>query len=92
MEKLTVDALNQMVDNIINENYDAIKHNIFCTITSDMDAEKLFSTVMMNCLSETMKRTLQLNFEVLQSAGILGIDERGIAKQLLKQLSSEIED
>lgn len=92
MEKLTVDSLNQMVDNIINENYDAIKHNIFCTITPDMDAEKMISTVMMNCLSETMKRTLQLSFEILQSAGILGIDEREIAKQILKQLSSEIKE
>lgn len=92
MEKLTVDALCEMVDSVISENYEQIKHNIFCGISTDMSEGEMLTTLIMNCFSESMKRTSQLIFEVLQSAHVLQIDEKEIAKQMLKQFSSETKD
>lgn len=92
MEKLTVKALDEMIDQIVKDNEKAIRKNILNTADETMTKEEIFSLMVINCLSLSMKLSVQVVFEILQSQGLLEIDEREIARLYLKHLSSEKED
>lgn len=92
MKALTVKALDAMIDQIIKDNEKAIKENILKTADDTMTKEEIFSLMVVNCLSLSMKLSVQVVFELLQSQGILDIDEHKIAKLYLKHLSFEKEE
>lgn len=92
MEKTTIDALNKIIDEILKNNQDKILEKLLENTDSSMSSEKLFSTMMLNCVSQSTKIAAQVVLGLFQSQGVLHLDEREIAKQLLKQLSSEIKD
>ena len=92
MEKLTVKALDEMIDQIVKDNEKAIRKNILNTADETMTKEEIFSLMVINCLSLSMKLSVQVVFEILQSQGLLEIDDREIARLYLKHLSSEKED
>ena len=92
MEDLTVKALNSMVDKIIKDNQKEITETLFSGGTNEMSIEKVFALMTLNCLSLSMKLSVQVTLDLLQSAGNLQIDEREIAKLYLKHLSSEREE
>lgn len=87
MEELTVKALNTMIDRIIKDNQEQIMQNLFNGGNYSMTTEEVFSLMTINCLSLSMKLSVQVVFDLLQSQGILEIDDREIAKLFLKHLS-----
>ncbi len=89
MENLTIKALNSMVDKIIKEHQMEIKESLFFGGTEEMSTEEVFALMTVNCLSLSMKLSVQVILDLLQSAGNLQIDEREIAKLYLKHLSFE---
>lgn len=92
MNDLTIDALYSSIDNIINENQDMIEQTLFRNADSSMSAEEVIARMIPNCLSLSVKLSVQLTLELLQSHGLFEIDEREISKLYLKHLSSEKED
>lgn len=84
--------LNSMVDKIMKDHQDEIAEALFTGGTDEMSKEKVIAIMMMNCLSLSMKLSVQVVFELLQSQGVLQIDEHEIAKLYLKHLSSEKEE
>ena len=92
MNDLTIDALYSSIDNIINENQDMIEQTLFRNADSSMSAEEVIARKIPNCLSLSVKLSVQLTLELLQSHGLFEIDEREISKLYLKHLSSEKED
>lgn len=92
MEKTTIDALNKIIDEILQNNRDKISEKLLENTDSSMSSEKLFATMMLNCVSQSTKIAAQVVLDLFQSQGALHLDEREIAKQLLKQLSSEIKE
>lgn len=92
MEKTTIDALNKVIDEILENNRDTIKESLFKGTSDSMPYQDMFATMMLNCISQTTKISSQVVLGLLQSQGVLQLNEREIAKQLLKQLSSEIGD
>lgn len=91
MEKTTIDALSKVIDEILENNQDAIKECLFKGTDDSMSYQDVFAAMMLNCISQTAKISSQVVLGLLQSQGVLQLNEREIAKQLLKQLSSEIE-
>lgn len=89
MEKLTISAINTMIDKILDDSKNEITENIFSGTNESMKSEKIFSVMMFNCLSLSMKLLVQVTLDLLQSAGNLQIDEHEIAKLYLKHLSSQ---
>lgn len=87
MEDLTVKALNSMVDKIMKDYQSEIEKALFSGGTEEMSKEEVFALMTVNCLSLSMKLSVQVIFDLLQSAGNLQIDEREIAKLYLKHLS-----
>lgn len=87
MEKLTISAINTMIDKILDDSKNEITENIFSGTNESMKSEKIFSVMMFNCLSLSMKLSVQVTLDLLQSAGNLQIDEHEIAKLYLKHLS-----
>lgn len=92
MKDLTVKALYASVDKIIKDNQDEITQNIFMNTNNSMKTEEISARITFNCLSLATKLSVQLTLELLQSQGILEIDEREIAKLYLKHLSFEKEE
>lgn len=92
MNDLTIDALYSSIDNVINENQDMIEQILFQHTDNSMSAEEVIARMIPNCLSLSVKLSVQLTLELLQSHGVFEIDEQEIAKLYLKHLSSEKED
>lgn len=92
MENLTVKALDKVIDDIIKNNQDEIMESLFSGVSDSMQKEKIYSIMIGNCLSLSMKLTSRFLLDLLESQGVFQIDEREIAKLLLRQLSSEIKD
>lgn len=92
MKDLTLDALYSSIDSIISENQDVIEQVLFQHTDSSMSAEEVLARMIPNCLSLSVKISVQLTLELLQSHGVFEIDEREIAKIYLKHLSFEKED
>lgn len=91
MENTTVDALNGMVDNFFQDNQKEITNYLFERLNDSMTTEQILPIMVANCLSLSMKLTSRFLLDLLQSGGVLQIDEREIAKQFLKCLSSDLE-
>ncbi len=92
MEDLTVKALNSIVDKIIKDNQKGITETLFSGGTHEMSKEEVFALMTLNCLSLSMKLSVQVILELLQSHGVLDLDEHEIAKLYLKHLSFEKEE
>lgn len=92
IKDLTAKALDAMVDKVIKDNQDEIAEALFSGSTDEMTIGELFSLMTLNCLSLSMKLSVRVTLDLLQSAGNLRIDEREIAKLYLKHLSSEKEE
>lgn len=92
MENLTIKAINQSVDNMICRNQEDIMNDLFKNTDSSMSAEKINSVMIVNCLSLSVKLSVQAVLGILQESDVLVIDENQIAKLLLKHLSSKIKD
>lgn len=90
MEKLTVKALDKVIDDIIKNNQDEIMKGLLFGTDDSMETEKICSIMIWNCLSLSIKLTSRFLLDLLQSQGVLEIDEREIAKLLLKHLSSDL--
>lgn len=91
MERLTVSAIGAMIDKILTDSKDEITENILSGSDESMTSEQIFSVMIFNTLSLSMKLSVQVIFDLLQSVGNLQIDEREIAKLYLKHLSSQKE-
>ena len=89
MDKLTAKALNAMIDEIIAEHQEEITESILANTNENMTTEQIVSVMVANSLSLSMKLSVQLILDLLQSQGILQIDDREVAKLFLKHLSSE---
>lgn len=87
MKDLTVKALYSAIDDIIKENQDEIVKNIFANTNESMTTEEITGYITFNCLSLSMKLSVQVILELLQSWGVLEIDEHEIAKLYLKHIS-----
>ncbi len=92
MEKLTIKALDKMIDDIIKNNQDEIMESLFSGTNDSMEESKIYSIMIWNCLSLSMKLTSRFLLDLLQSQGVFEIDEREIAKLLLKHLSSDLKE
>lgn len=90
MDRLTIQAIDKSIDEMLNKNQTAISQNLFNNTTESMTTEKVTALLVMNCLSLSIKISVQTILNLLQESEILEIDEHQIAKLLLKQLSSEI--
>lgn len=88
MERLTVSAIGAMIDKILSDSKNEITENILSGSDESMASEQIFSVMIFNTLSLSMKLSVQAIFDLLQSVGNLQIDEREIAKLYLKHLSS----
>lgn len=89
MDKLTAKALNAMIDEIIAEHQEEITESILANTNENMTTEQIVSVMVANSFSLSMKLSVQLILDLLQSQGILQIDDREVAKLFLKHLSSE---
>lgn len=92
MEDLTVKAFYSMVDDILKENHDEVIKGIFANTNESMKTEEITGYMVFNCLSLSIKISVQVILELLQSKGIFEIDEHEIAKLYLKHLSFEKEE
>ncbi len=92
MEKLTICAFNAMIDKVLADSRDEIAENLLFGADESMTSEQIFSLMLFNSLSLSMKLSVQVIFDLLQSVGNLQIDEREIAKLYLKHLSSQKEE
>ena len=92
MKELTVKALDEMIDQIIKDNKAEITKNLFLGGNDSMSSEEVYALMAVNCLSLSIKLSVQVVFESLQSQGVLEIDDREIAKLYLKHLSFDKED
>ncbi len=92
MKELTAKALEEMVDKIIADNKEAITERLFLNTDHSMKTEEIVGYTLTNCLSLSVKLSVQVTLELLRSQGILEIDEHEIAKLYLKHLSSGKED
>lgn len=92
MKELTVKALDTMVDKIMTDNMESITERLFLNANDSMTTEQVVGRAITNCLSLSIKLSVQVVFELLQSQGILEIDEHEIAKLYLKHLSFEKEE
>lgn len=92
MEDLTVKAFYSMVDDILKENHDEVIKGIFANTNESMKTEEITGYMVFNCLSLSVKISVQVILELLQSKGIFEIDEHEIAKLYLKHLSFEKEE
>lgn len=92
MEDLTAKALYSTIDKIIKGNQEGIVKNLFANTNDSMSTEEITGIITFNCLSLATKLSVQVVLELLQSQGILEIDEREIAKLYLKHLSFEKEE
>ena len=92
MEDLTAKVLDKIIDDIIKNHQNEIAEKILSGADDSMSDQKIYSIMLSNCLSLSMKLTSQFLLELLQSQGILRIDERELQKLLLKMLSSEIRE
>lgn len=92
MKQTTVEAIGKSVENIIKNNQDEITHNLLAGANESMSMETVTAIMVRNCLAQSIKLSVQMVLKILQDSGVLELDERQIAKILLKQLSSEIED
>lgn len=91
MEELTVKSLEEMVDKIIVDNKEVITEKLFLGTDHSMTTEQIVGYALTNCLSLSVKLSVQVILELLKSQGILEIDEREIAKIYLKHLSPDQE-
>ena len=91
MKDLTVEALYSSIDKIIYDNQEGIRKALFAHTDDSMTTEEIVGYVLPNCLSLSVKLSVQLTLEILQSQDILEIDEHEIAKLYLKHLLSEKE-
>lgn len=87
MEDLTKKALYTMIDNTIKDNKDEIAKNLFAHTDESMTTEEIVGVITSNCLSLATKLSVQFVLELLQSQGVLQIDEHEFAKLYLKHLS-----
>lgn len=92
MKDLTTKALYASVDKIIKDNQDEVIKAMFANTNESMTTEEITGYITFNCLSLATKLSVQVILELLQSQGILEIDEREIAKLYLKHLSFEKEE
>lgn len=92
MEDLTVKAFYSLIDDIIKENHDEIVKGISANTNESMTTEEITGYMTFNCLSLATKLSVQVILEILQSKGVLEIDEHEIAKLYLKHLSFEKEE
>lgn len=87
MEDLTAKALYLAIDNIIKGNKDEIAKNLFAHTDDSMTTEEIVGIITLNSFTLATKLSVQVVLELLQSQGILEIDEREIARLYLKHLS-----
>lgn len=92
MERTIVDAINKLIDEIISNHFEEISTSLLAGTYEGMPKDKVFSIMIRNCLSESVKLSSQVILGLLQSEGLIQIDERETAKQLLKQLSTDLKD
>lgn len=81
-----------MIDKVLADSRDEIAENLLFGADESMTSEQIFSLMLFNSLSLSMKLSVQVIFDLLQSVGNLQIDEREIAKLYLKHLSSQKEE
>lgn len=91
MKETTIKALNLAVDDMLKREQSSIQQCILADLNDDMTQEEIFSKMILNCLSVSVKLSTQSILSLLEESGVLRLDEREIEKHLLKHLSSRIE-
>lgn len=89
MNDLTITALNQSITENIKHNKDSISRELFLGADDSMSTEEVTSLMIANCLSLSVKLSVQAVLGLLEDAEILAFDERQMAKLLLKPLPSD---
>ena len=86
MEDLTAKALDAMVEKIIKDNQRDIAEALFSGSTDKMSIGELFSLMTMNCLSLSLKLSVNVTLDLLRTVGNVQIDEEELANLYLKHL------
>lgn len=89
LNDFTATALNQYVTDMIKQNQEAISKELFLGTDDSMSTEKATSFMIANCISLSVRLSVQAILGLLEDAEILALDEHQIAKLFLKPLSSE---
>ncbi len=67
MNDLTIKALYSSIDEIIKENQEEIIKGMFANTDKSMASEEIMGYMAFNCLSLSMKLSVQVILELLQS-------------------------
>ena len=92
MNQITAKAVNESIVQMLQDNQYAILEELTNGVDYNMSTENAYARMIMNCLSLSVKLSSQVVLGLLEEAGVIEIDERELAKLLLKQLSSELHD
>ena len=92
MEETTKKAIEESVRNVISTNREYITESIFDGVYDGMTQTKANAKMISNCIFLSTSLAVQVVLNLLQESNVLHLDEREIAKQLLKLLSSEIKE
>ncbi|MFR1834188.1 MAG: hypothetical protein ACLSX5_13670 [Lachnospiraceae bacterium] len=92
MQQTTLTAIEKSVRLMLEKNQDVIAEKLLngVTITNETDLPML-AKMISNCLCVSTYLSVQAVLSLLEDSGVVQIDERLLAKLLIKQLSSEVQ-
>ena len=91
MELTTRDIILKMVENSVKNQEDKILEELFKNISDQDSLEQLTSKAIRNCLELSVSLSVQTVMDILIDSDVVDLDERKLAKILLKHLSSQID-
>lgn len=91
MERTTRDIILRMVENSVKNQEDKILEELFKNISDQDSLEQLTSKAIRNCLELSISLSVQTVMDILIDSDVVDLDERKLAKILLKHLSSQID-
>lgn len=91
MELTTRDIILKMVENSVKNQEDKILEELFKNISDQDSLEQLTSKAIRNCLELSVSLSVQTVMDILIDSDVVDLDERKLAKLLLKYLSSQID-
>lgn len=91
MELTTRDIILKMVENSVKNQEDKILEELFKNISDQDSLEQLTSKAIRNCLELSVSLSVQTVMDILIDSDVVDLDERKLAKLLLKHLSSQID-
>lgn len=91
MELTTREIILKMVENSVKNQEDKILEELFKNISDQDSLEQLTSKAIRNCLELSVSLSVQTVMDILIDSDVADLDERKLAKLLLKYLSSQID-